>query len=63
MAEAKKQPRKPPAHGTRSRYNHPSDPCHCQQCRDANAAYIRRGRDNARRARTNGVQPPLFGDQ
>jgi hypothetical protein len=53
MAEA----RKPPAHGTRSRYNHPSDPCHCAQCRAANAAYIRRVRDHQRRAERNGVRP------
>jgi hypothetical protein len=38
-------------HGTRARYNHRTDPCHCPACTEANTLYEReRRRDAARQA-------------
>lgn len=47
----------PPDHGTRARYLSSSAPCHCTECRAANAA--------AERERRHRVAPidPAFGTQ
>jgi hypothetical protein len=37
-----------PAHGTRYRYNHRTDPCRCPRCRKGNAAYMRAHRAERR---------------
>jgi hypothetical protein len=61
-------------HGTRERYNHRSEPCRCDRCRAANAAYNRERNAEIRRAAMPagtyelvddqgdvvGVQAPLF---
>lgn len=30
-----------PAHGTRNRYQHRTDPCHCRECTAANTLAVR----------------------
>lgn len=40
----------PPDHGTRARYASTVAPCHCAQCRAANAAYQRTYRQTKGRA-------------
>jgi hypothetical protein len=65
--------RKGAPHGTRARYNHRTDPCHCIACREANARYQQSRRNPVRRhpagvvpvvdkrGKVIGQQPPLFG--